>query len=580
MAFKPNELQAIAASLRATLDGRQLQHRPFTFCVVYPKYTNQNEQIFWTASPVDGTQAPSSSVVRLLQFMAGWNGLDADRRYHCHFHTSSDYVVTQMCRGMASFLKFTMTLDPRVTPVQGPFPTGSGGGVVQVTEVTQDLLGRAELDDFWISGAGPAPVGVELLPALTPFGNQAQKQSTLHRLYMMATFALVAGRPQRKREEGHNIGALLVSGQGQILGWGLNQRNLNNSFHAEVNTLQSYWKRTQNDVPAGAVLFTTLKPCKMCAGMIAHTGVQRVYMGQDDPGTHARNTALDGLTPKRLFFLGEGSTKPVKVFTTNHYNVQEPQKGLKVPNLTTSLQTLHGQSSNPQITKTLNESKSWWSEVTLTSRSLLRKVHKYSGQDGRNATVFSALWHIAPFVDAYGNNEYKTLFQQFNAQRQQSQGTTTFGQMHDASSLHPLAVEGMDLVEDEPSNSNALQVPQPLTTSSPVSRQQPLNEPFSFSSDSGISVSPLHPGNVSSMHTILRDRLFWELNYSVGPLFEQRLGSQHGKFEVLRERLRQLIWDTVERDVSTQMPNPWQYHEHVVALLLKCGDAFCRELDV
>nr|WP_276599166.1 Bd3614 family nucleic acid deaminase [Nannocystis sp. SCPEA4] len=136
---------------------------------------------------------------------------------------------------------------------------------------------------------------------------------------MMAAFALVECRVRKRSMDGHNIGAILVTNGGQVLSWGLNQYNVNHTFHAEVNTLQSYWKRTGAAVPDGSVLFTTLKPCKMCAGMIQHAGVRRTYMGQDDPGSHATNTDLDVRGADRLFAVS-APHKPVQVYKSPVYS--------------------------------------------------------------------------------------------------------------------------------------------------------------------------------------------------------------------------------------------------------------------
>jgi tRNA(Arg) A34 adenosine deaminase TadA len=123
--------------------------------------------------------------------------------------------------------------------------------------------------------------------------------NTVHRIYMMSTFALLTKRFGTADHSGHNIAAILADKTGHILSWGLNQRWNNATFHAELNMLQAYCKGHKADpgLPDGARIYTTLKPCKMCAGMIRETAINInnivVYYGQNDPGQHASATALD-----------------------------------------------------------------------------------------------------------------------------------------------------------------------------------------------------------------------------------------------------------------------------------------------
>ncbi|MFL5813691.1 MAG: Bd3614 family nucleic acid deaminase [Bdellovibrionia bacterium] len=90
------------------------------------------------------------------------------------------------------------------------------------------------------------------------------------------------------------IAALLVSGENALLGAAINTNAKNRTLHAEMNLIANL---ADQKIPPGARLFTTLKPCKMCAGMIHDSATDlaslRVIFAEDDPGTHGRNTALD-----------------------------------------------------------------------------------------------------------------------------------------------------------------------------------------------------------------------------------------------------------------------------------------------
>lgn len=51
----------------------------------------------------------------------------------------------------------------------------------------------------------------------------------------------------------------------------VNLAGKNKTLHAEVRTIQEYHRQNKKQLPKGAQLFVTLKPCAMCAGMIQHT---------------------------------------------------------------------------------------------------------------------------------------------------------------------------------------------------------------------------------------------------------------------------------------------------------------------
>ena len=98
---------------------------------------------------------------------------------------------------------------------------------------------------------------------------------------------------RRNRE----VAALLVSKEGEILSWGINTNHSNRTFHAELNLVQDFFARTGKPIPAGAKIFITLKPCKMCAGAIWVATEDpfslEVYFSEFDSGRNARWTVLD-----------------------------------------------------------------------------------------------------------------------------------------------------------------------------------------------------------------------------------------------------------------------------------------------
>ncbi len=101
-----------------------------------------------------------------------------------------------------------------------------------------------------------------------------------------------------------SIAAILVSHQGELLAEAVNTSGLNRTLHAEVNLVQGYCAITQQRLPRGARIYTTLKSCKMCAGMIWTAAEDpmdlSVYFHQDDPGPHAQRTVFTCQSFERL----------------------------------------------------------------------------------------------------------------------------------------------------------------------------------------------------------------------------------------------------------------------------------------
>ncbi|MEO7164041.1 MAG: Bd3614 family nucleic acid deaminase [Bdellovibrionia bacterium] len=100
------------------------------------------------------------------------------------------------------------------------------------------------------------------------------------------------------------IAALLVSETHQVLAWGTNSNSKNKTLHAEINLVQSFQSKMGGKLPRGSRIYTTLKPCKMCAGMIwtAAEDIRSitVYFLEDDPGPFAKLTVLNPGTHERL----------------------------------------------------------------------------------------------------------------------------------------------------------------------------------------------------------------------------------------------------------------------------------------
>lgn len=73
--------------------------------------------------------------------------------------------------------------------------------------------------------------------------------------------------PPSSRIAGNNIGAIMVDKDNKIIGWGLNLKSENKTFHAETLMIQRYLRENNTDkLPDGVKIYTSLQCCPMCAG--------------------------------------------------------------------------------------------------------------------------------------------------------------------------------------------------------------------------------------------------------------------------------------------------------------------------
>jgi len=87
-------------------------------------------------------------------------------------------------------------------------------------------------------------------------------------------------------EKGIPIGSVLVK-DGKILGRGHNKRVQDNDpmTHAEIDCLRNAGRVGSYK---GAVLYSTLMPCYLCAGAVVQFGIKKVYAGESKTFSGAR----------------------------------------------------------------------------------------------------------------------------------------------------------------------------------------------------------------------------------------------------------------------------------------------------
>lgn len=100
------------------------------------------------------------------------------------------------------------------------------------------------------------------------------------------------------------IAAILVSAEGSLLGAAVNSNASNKTQHAEVNLVRQFWHNFRRKIPSNSTLYTTRKPCRMCAGMIWQCCEDvhkiKVIYREFDPGPNARATILNSKSPDRI----------------------------------------------------------------------------------------------------------------------------------------------------------------------------------------------------------------------------------------------------------------------------------------
>ncbi len=125
----------------------------------------------------------------------------------------------------------------------------------------------------------------------------ARGDATRESLFMTITYALLHATWTRSiAQDGNKVACILVDPSDRIVSWGLNMaRGVGNpTWHGEVVTLRQHLSAlNKTALEPGYKIYTTLKPCYMCAGLIGQIapGGMTVIFGQDDP--QIRNSTLD-----------------------------------------------------------------------------------------------------------------------------------------------------------------------------------------------------------------------------------------------------------------------------------------------
>jgi tRNA(Arg) A34 adenosine deaminase TadA len=126
---------------------------------------------------------------------------------------------------------------------------------------------------------------------------------------------LIAQIPRGKILHDFNrpIAALICDRNGKLLNWSVNNNSKNKTLHAEILAVQRYFEVYGSKLPVGARIYISLKPCRMCAAMIAQMSEDPDYLEvvyfKDDPGPLAQNTVLDKSKVLKHYLLQDESPR-------------------------------------------------------------------------------------------------------------------------------------------------------------------------------------------------------------------------------------------------------------------------------
>lgn len=236
--------------------------------------------VYYSYFPQKG-EAPSSAIVKLLQ---GLFDQFVDQSFFILrqriFTTAS---LTEMCRGMVkvvakrvsdNILPQNQEMDLRLRFLQ----IGEGQEyLVQTRHLNTENKTPLNNVGEWIAQQSPQGPG-DVLALAGGLARLVPRGGVLH-------------------DYDRDIAALLISSEGRVLSYGVNSNSKNKTLHAEVNLVQRMYRESGHKIPHGAILYSTHKPCKMCAGMIYHwcesPSSLRVYYSIEEKGTLSRQTVLD-----------------------------------------------------------------------------------------------------------------------------------------------------------------------------------------------------------------------------------------------------------------------------------------------
>ena len=350
--------------------------------IAFFELLNGREVFYATARP-DALLSPVA-----LLFMSGVHiRNDLGRVYRNYRHlTDTDRGVIDLCAGN-NFQD------------AGDRPTDRLRDIVEdvkrsrFTHIRSSGLPNLLRGDFRLYGAAAPNVDVTRENPSNP--NAHDGFHTVHRIYMATVFRILRSYQIAGSREG--VAALVVDGTtGAVLSWGV-KNPAHPMLHAEFSAILAHGDR----LPANARIYSTLKPCKMCAGLIhdKSRGNHRVFFGQSDPGNAAQNTALDADRSGRLLD-GRRNVAGVRGIVPIYHDGTRSNRSLA------EMLDDDFRDSGLQSVIDFGASDAARDAYHRSDRMLERKIQKYAAanRNDKNSNVWSVLSYLTGFLDRIGVN--------------------------------------------------------------------------------------------------------------------------------------------------------------------------------
>lgn len=226
---------------------------------------------------------PASAVTRLIQGLYSFDPANALRLVRKRIYTSSP--LTSMCWGMLKV-------------------------AAQRHSIIEARDHGAHVDLAQAIEVGPPPP--DPLPSRPTIRPQASEREWIEAARLLA---LSVDRSGPRYASDRPVAALLVDADGRLIGAAVNSNARNRTLHAELKLLQEWHAQEAKPLPAGMRVYSSLKPCRMCAGMLWHAASRprqlRIAYAEFDHGPNARETVLNARSPDRRRALVEDAREGI-----------------------------------------------------------------------------------------------------------------------------------------------------------------------------------------------------------------------------------------------------------------------------
>jgi tRNA(Arg) A34 adenosine deaminase TadA len=360
----------------------------------------------------DETASPYSPIVKL--FLSGVQIKDIWRIYRNYFETNADMGTSVLCGGYGAGVDYPID-DPerpedpgvlerkqfqeRARALQADSRDDGVSSNKHLRELINDRLRYGRYNLVSTSGlkdlmrrdfplyVAPGP-NVDITLETPSTAGTHDGFHTVHRLYMATAFRILRNKQNPGGREG--VAALLVDKFGRILAWAL-KNPAHPALHAESSSILAYGER----LPAGVRIYSTLKPCAMCAGWITTLsgGGHFVYYGQNDTTSAAAKTFLDEEGGSKLL---DGRRRVLGV-----RGIVPIYAGGGKANVTLAEMLDTANTGSPIDFATSDKARTIYGH---SDRMLERKIQKYRDNTatGRNHNVWAALSYLTGFLNSIG----------------------------------------------------------------------------------------------------------------------------------------------------------------------------------